>query len=174
MKKFEINAYSLDEAKAKAAEMGITVMKNVTPSWKKAGMPVDEEFKTFAAEMMKANRYTEALGVGLIVVTNAGSKDTRKRPYEFVNNVTEGTKKISRVIEVRRVDNGALVGTALKKDDAIKLAKAAMINEKADMVANVVYKVQEGKDLAFELKYTPSADAELGTYVVFGNEKDSF
>ena len=29
MKRFEINAFSLEEAKAKAAEMGLTVVRNV-------------------------------------------------------------------------------------------------------------------------------------------------
>jgi hypothetical protein len=41
MKKFEISAYSLEEAKAIAAnEYGIKVAQNVTMSWKNNGAPL--------------------------------------------------------------------------------------------------------------------------------------
>ena len=43
-----------------------------------------------------------------------------------------------------------------------------------DMVATIVYRVTEGKDVAFELNYSPSTDAKEGKYVVFGNDKNSF
>ena len=43
MKKFEIKAYSLEEAKEKAAEMGLTVVRNVTQSWKNAKSPIADK-----------------------------------------------------------------------------------------------------------------------------------
>ena len=155
MRKIEIVAYSLEEAKEKAAEMGITVVRNVTQSWKNANSPMsDAEFKVFAVEAMEKQRLTDASGVGLIVAVNPGSKDTKKRPYEFVNNVVDGE--------------------ASKKDDAARLAKELMVKYRKDMVATIVYRVTEGKDVAFELNYSPSADAKEGKYVVFGNDKNSF
>lgn len=175
MKKFEIVAYSLEEAKEKAAEMGITVVRNVTQSWKNANCPLnDTDFKVFAVDVMEKNRLTDASGVGLIVAVTPGSKDTKKRPYEFVNNVVEGNRNLQRVIEIRLKETDELVGEASKKDDAARLAKELMKKYRQDMVATIVYRVMEGKDVAFELKYAPSSDAKEGRYVVFGNDKSSF
>lgn len=175
MKKFEIKAYSLEEAKAKAAEMGITVVRNVTQSWKNTESPIaDKDFKVFALDMMEKQHLTSAEGVGLIVCMIPGSKDTRERPYKFINNVTEGKKQVERVFEVRRKDTDALIATASTKADAEDAAKAAMSSVKTDLYCEIVYRVKEGKALAFELDYTPSVNATLGTYVVFGNERMDF
>lgn len=175
MKKFEIKAYSLEEAKEKAVEMGMTVVRNVTQSWKNANSPIsDKDFKIFAVDMLEKNHLASAEGVGLVVCFVPGSKDTRERPYKFINNVTEGPKQVQRVFEVRRKDNDELIATASKKVDAEDAAKNAMCSVKSDMYCEIVYRVKEGKSLAFELDYTPSVNATLGTYVVFGNERSDF
>ena len=175
MKKFEIKAYSLEEAKEKAVGMGLTVVRNVTQSWKNAKSPIsDKEFKIFAVDMFEKHRLTEAEGLGMIVCVVPGSQDTRKRPYEFVNNVVEGKKQVERVFEIRRKDTDELIATAPSKAKAEEAAKEAMVAVKADMYCEIVYRIKEGKALAFELKYAPSTSAVLGTYVVFGNEKADF
>jgi flagellar biosynthesis/type III secretory pathway ATPase len=134
MVKYEIKAYSLDEAKQKAADMGLTVVRNVTQSWKNAGAPVaDKEFKTFAVDMMDKNRLTNSIGVALVVAFIPGSKDTRERPYKLVNNVQEGRRTTKRVFEVRIKETEELVGEAFTKGEAIELAKAAMVKYKKDM-----------------------------------------
>ena len=172
MKRFEINAFSLEEAKAKAAEMGMTVVRNVTQSWKNAGSPVtDKSFKEFAIDSLQKNHLANADGVGLLVVVAGGSADTRERPYKYVNNVVEGKKNIERVYEVRRKDNGQVVATDTKKSDAEKKAKKLMPELKTDLECVIVYHVTEGKDLAFTLNYTPSTSAKEGTYIVFGNDR---
>lgn len=172
MVKYEIKAYSLEEAKEKAAEMGLTVVRNVTQTWKNAGSPLtDKDFKTFAVDVMAKNRLTNTEGVGLIVAFTPGSKDTRERPYKFNNNVIEGKRSIKRVYEIRLKDTDELVGEADVKGDAIDLAKSLMVKYKKDMVATIVYRVTEDKDVAFTLDYVPSVTAKEGTYVVFGNEK---
>lgn len=172
MVKYEINAYSLEEAKEKAVEMGLTIVRNVTQSWKNANMPMsDKDFKVFAVDVMSKNRLTQTEGVGLIVAVNPGSKDTRERPYTFKNNVVEGRRSVKRVYEVRLKDTDELVGEADTKGDAIDLAKALMTKYKKDMVATIVYRVTDDKDVAFTLDYTPSASAKEGKYVVFGNTK---
>lgn len=172
MKRFEINAYSLEEAKAKAAEMGLTVVRNVTQSWKNAGSPItDKSFKEFAVDSLAKNHLANAEGVGLLVVITNGSADTRERPYKYTNNVVEGKKAIERVYEIRRKDTGVVVATSDKKADAEKKAKSLMNDLKTDLECIIVYHVLEGKDLAFTLEYTPSANTKEGTYVVFGNER---
>ena len=166
MKKFEINAFGLEEAKAKALEMGISVIRNVTPSFRNE-KPVD--FDLFAEEMLKKNKIDNATGVGCIVVIEAGSADTRERPYELINNVTEGSLTKKRVFEIMKKSDGTLVATGETKGDAIRAAKNAMKNVREDLVCKQVYRVVGSHELAFELKYVPSANTKEGKYVVFGN-----
>ncbi len=57
MKRLDLVAYSLEEAKEKAAEAGIVVTRNVTQSWVNAKRPLmDKDFKAFAVEMLAKNR----------------------------------------------------------------------------------------------------------------------
>ena len=172
MKKLVINAASIGEAKEMAAEQGLTVVHDSTPSWKKAGTPAvgSQEFYDFATDALKANKLVDAKGVGIIVSIDPGVADTRERPYKFNNVVSEGRKSYITTFEVRRKDNGALVGRARKKKEAEKLAKKAMVDVKADMTCEVIKTEKTGNSLAFTLDYVPSINAKTGTYVVFGNE----
>ena len=172
MKRFEINAFSKEEAKAKAADLGMTVVREVTQSWKNAGSPVtDKSFKEFATNTLAKNHLANAEGVGLMVVVSNGSADTRERPYKYTNNVVDGKKKVERVYEIRRKDNGTVVGTEKTQSAAEKKAKKLMSEVKADLECIIVYHVTEGKDLAFTLTYTPSTSTKEGMYIVFGNER---
>lgn len=166
MKKFEINAYSFDEAKNKALELGITIVRNVTPSFKKEH-PVD--FDEFAERMLVKNHLDTANGVGCVVVLEAGSADTRERPYEYINNTVEGALKKKRVFEVRTVKDDKLIAEAESKNEAAKLAKAAMKDVREDLYCKQIYKILGDKGLAFDLKYVPSANTKEGRYIVFGN-----
>lgn len=166
MKKFEINAYSFDEAKNKALELGLTIVRNVTPSFKKEH-PVD--FDEFAERMLAKNHLENANGVGCVVVLEAGSADTRERPYEYINNTVEGALKKKRVFEVRTVKEDKLIGEAESKNEAAKLAKSAMKDIREDLYCKQIYKILGDKGLAFDLKYVPSANTKEGRYIVFGN-----
>ena len=173
--KYEINAYNLDEAKQKAAEMGLTIVKNVTPSWKNSNCPAfgTNDFKKFMVEMLDKKRLAAATGVGLIVATENGSADTRQRPWTYNNNVKEGSRSTKRYFDVRVKGDETLVGSFEKKGDAVRAAKNAMANIKKDMYCEIVYKVSDpDMGLAFTLDYTPSTNTKLGTYVVFGNVAD--
>lgn len=173
MKKLVFNVFSEKEAREKAAEANLAVVRNVTLSWNKVGCPAvgTDEFYEFAKATIKKLHLENTTGAGLLVVVEAGSSDTRKRPYNIVNNVVEGTKKYETTYEIRRVDDGTLVGTAPKKKEAIKLAQKLMVDVKADMECRVVKTVKDDKDLAFTAEYVPSINTKTGTYVVFGNER---
>lgn len=172
MKRIDVNAFSLDQAKEIAAEAGIVVTNNVTQSWINAKRPMsDKEFKAFAVEMLQKKRFDQVEGVGLIVAVEPGSKDTRERPYKFVNNVVEGKRNIKRVFEIRVKSTDKLVGEADSKGEAEKLAKKLMAELREDLTCTIVYRVIEDKAKAFDLVYTPSASAKEGKYIVFGNEK---
>lgn len=127
---------------------------------------------------MNKEKLTGVPGVGFIVVVASGSKDTRERPYTYENVVTEGRMATERTFEVRRVDNGELVvslaGEGATKDAAIKAAKEAMSEVKADMDIEVVYRVKDGKNVIGHLKYVPSINAEKGRYIFLGNEVATF
>ena len=166
MKKFEIKAFSYEEAKAKALENGITIIRNVTPSFKNE-KPVD--FDAFAQSMLKKNNIDTATGVGCIVVMEAGSSDTRERPYELMNNIVEGSLSKKRFFEVRKKSDNSLVAEAETKGEAIRLAKNCMKNLREDLICKQVYRVLGAHELAFELKYVPSANTKEGRYIVFGN-----
>ena len=173
MKKITFNAFSEAEAREMAIEANLPVVRNVTPSWLKAGSPAvgTEEFFDFAKNMMKKTHLDNTTGAGLLVVEEKGSKDTRKRPYKIINNIVEGVKKYETIYEVRRKDDGTLVGTARKKKDAFKLVRKAMAEVQADMECRIVKVVKDNKDLAFTAEYVPSINTNLGTYTVFGNER---
>ena len=166
MKKITINAYSFEEAKQKALNEGITIVRNVTPSFKKE---TPEDFDEFAQRMLEKNKLTNTTGVGCVVVTEPGSADTRERPYEFINNVTEGQLTKKRVFEIRTVSDDTLVAEAETKVEAARLAKAAMKTVKKDLICKQVYRVDDDHALAFSLNYVPSYNTKLGTYIVFGN-----
>lgn len=166
MRKMTIKAFSLEEAKAKALEDGISVVRNVTPSFKDKN-PVD--FDVFAKEMLEKNKLDKATGVGCLVVVEAGSADTRERPYEYINNVAEGTLSKKRVFEVRTAAEDKFVAAAETKAEAARLAKAAMKELKEDLVCKQVYRIDKDHELAFNLNYVPSSNTKLGTYIVFGN-----
>lgn len=176
MKKFVIKAFSQDEAKQKALELGLNVVRNVTSSWKKAESPSinSDEFKTFANEMFDKNKLSATTGVGLMVIETPGVQDNRARPYEFVNNVAKGSIEKKRIFEIRLAADDKLISEAETKGDAIRKAKELMSDYRQDIVTKVVYRVLGEKGTAFKLKYTPSVNTTEGTYVVFGNINDSF
>ena len=179
MVKKEFEVYSYEEAVAAAEAEGFKVTRNKTASWKNAGSPIsDKDLKAFVVDQMNKEKLTGVPGVGFIVVVASGSKDTRERPYTYENVVTAGRMATERTFEVRRVDNGDLVvslaGEGATKDAAIKAAKEAMLDVKADMDIEVVYRVKDGKNVIGHLKYVPSINAEKGRYIFLGNEVATF
>jgi hypothetical protein len=105
-------------------------------------------------------------GDGIIIAVDPGTKDTRERPYSFVNNVVTGKKEKVRVFEVRTVEHNTLICETLTKDEAIRKAKEAMSLYKEDMVCTIMYEVSDPE--AFTLEYTPTTGTKMGTYVAFG------
>ncbi len=173
MKKFELEAYSLEEAKEMASANGIKVIKNVTQSWKKSASPMSGvKLEAFVQKSMKSSSIDNVEGLGVIMVVNPGSADTRTRPYSVENIVTEGKKAIKRVFEIRLAETNEVVGVADTKSAAQKIAKKLMLEYKQDMYCQIMYEILEGKGRAFNIAYTPSSNAKMGKYLVVGNEKN--
>lgn len=167
MKMIEIKAFSYAEAVTIAANEGMKIVKNVTPSYKNAQYPTGDALKALGEKILEKNKLTDAVGVGVMVAVENGTPDVRERPWTLDNKATEGARTSKRVYVVRTKDTDRLVGKAYDKDSAIKLAKNAMATVKEDMVCNIMYEVSDPE--AFTLKYTPTAGTTLGTYIVFGN-----
>ena len=166
MKIIEIEAFSLDEAKTKAVEQGLTVVKDVTRRYTNAGSPEDVE--SFAKEQFEKDKMTDTTGTAYIVTKVKGSADTKERPYTFNDVKTEGQSTKKRVFEIRTV-SGKLVNTGLTKGDAARKAKAAMKEVKENMYCEVVYRVDAAHAKVFTLDYSPSVKTQVGKYIVFGN-----
>lgn len=166
MKIIEIEAFSLDEAKTKAVEQGLTVVKDVTRRYTNAGSPEDVE--SFAKEQFETDEMTNTTGTAYIVTKVKGSADTKERPYTFNDVKIEGQSTKKRVFEIRTV-SGKLVDTGLTKGDAARKAKAAMKEVKENMYCEVVYRVDDAHAKVFTLDYTPSVKTQVGKYIVFGN-----
>ena len=175
MKKFEIVAFSKDEAKQKAKEMGLNVVSEVTQTWKNKKSPVsDKDMYNFAIDIFSKKRLNDVEGVGLMITIDPANADTRERPYQINSFKNEGKRHTKRVVEIRSEKNGTLLGVAENKKEAEKVAKALITKYREDVIATVVYKVIENKDILFKGKYTPSINAKEGKYIVFGNLAKGF
>lgn len=160
-----INAFSYEEAKSKAREMGFNVIKNVTSTFKKN--PTDD-YTDFAQKIFERDKITDVNGIAYMIVVEPGCPDTRTRPYEINNIVPKGSLTKKRVFEVR-TSTDKYVGEAPNKAAAIKIAKERMSEFKEDLFCRQIYKVDRDHEIAFVVNYVPGIHTKLGTYVVFGN-----
>lgn len=166
MNMIEIKAYTYAEAVAIAATKGLKIVRNVTPSYKNAGCPTDQDLLDFGVSMLEKNKLDGVTGVGVMCVVEDGKPDTRERPYTFKDRITSGGRTKTRMYVIRTKYTDHLVGKAPDKGAAVKLAKTAMTEYKEDMVCTIMYEVSDPE--AFTLEYTPTIGTKIGTYVVFG------
>ena len=162
----EIKAYTYAEAVAQAAERGLKIVRNVTPSYKNQNCPTGKELLDFGISMLEKHKLDGVTGVGVMCVVEDGKPDTRERPYTFKDHPTSGERTKTRVYVVRTKDTDTFVGKAADKGSAVKLAKDAMVEFKENMVCTIMYEVSDPE--AFTLEYTPTVGTKIGTYVVFG------
>ena len=162
----KIEAYTYAEAVAIAATKGLKIVRNVTPSYKNAGCPTDQDLLDFGVSMLEKNKLDGVTGVGVMCVVEDGKPDTRERPYTFKDNPTSGGRTKTRMYVIRTKYTDHLVGKAPDKGAAVKLAKAAMAEYKEDMICTIMYEVSDSE--AFTLEYTPTTGTKIGTYIVFG------
>lgn len=112
-------------------------------------------------------------GVGFAITLEAAVASTRERPYTVESVKRDGARKW-KTVHALIDENGTIVkrcdGT---KADAIAEAKELYKNGyRGDLTCNVIKEVVEGSPIAFKIKYTPSKNARIGSYMVFGVERD--
>ena len=187
MKIAEAQGYSKQKA-LETTELNhdIKRYKNATITWKKMGAPMGgQALADFFEAYIKDNR-----AYGAHIVVEPAVDDTRERPYKVVNVKAEGTTKfvtVYQVVEaelkvkttvevdeegnefevhdVKPVSTGVVAGRAAKKDQAIKLMKDLIKENRKDYMIVRVKEV-EGPNAhsAFGI-YTPSKSAEVGKFV---------
>lgn len=191
----EAQGYSKEIALDNAGlDITLDKLKNATQAWKKAGSPMSTKaINEFVGDYLKKHK-----PAGIYLVVDPASNDTRKRPYSVINEVTKGARKYATVYQViegdftnkpstveveteegmveTSVDNvtvteeGIVVGETAKKDDAFKLAKELVEENKRSYVVKLAKKVVEGQEYAGYVGYTPSKSAKLGKFMFFINE----
>ena len=168
----EIKAYTREEAFAQAPFKTGIKGADCTAAWKNAGKPITknalDEF--MANQLQDKTRFTE--GIGCYIVVEAGIPDTRERPYTITNTVSEGPRHFAKTFQLidksTREIKGEIVG---KQSDAEDFAKELYKKGyKGNLVSKIIKTVDKGEPVAFEVDYTPSKSAKLGTYIFFGVE----
>ena len=110
MKRLEIRAYNLEDAKVKAFEQGITVIKNVTKDWKAAGQPIlTKQLDAFGARILEENNLFPFNNAGVIIAINKGKKPLMRNIFRFVNFPKKGPRKMKRVVEIRNLDTDEFI-----------------------------------------------------------------
>lgn len=166
MRKLEIQAYSLDEAKLIAFKEGITVVQDATSSWRRAGAPLlTKELNIFAADFLESKGMFDFKDAGVIITMSSGTQDDKKYPFDIVSSRRKGRCKLTRTVEIRTQRDNTLLGTASTKTEAIALAKDIIKECREDIYGKTVY---TSSDVDFKMKYKPSLRAKLGQYIVFG------
>jgi membrane-bound inhibitor of C-type lysozyme len=187
MKIAEAQGYSKQKAlETTGFDVDIERLKNATQSWKKAGAPLSgKKLTEFLEAYIKDNKV-----YGAYVVVEAASDDTRERPYKVINEATKGKRKATTTYQVKEaelkikyhntkdeegndievpevtvVSSGKVEGRATKKDQAIKLMKELIKQNKKDYVIEIVKEITEGQKFAAYGEYTPSKSAELGKFL---------
>lgn len=121
-------------------------------------------------DFLERNDYFEVESAGVIIETEKGIRNKKKRPYTCKNYKRKGRCKLRRHVTLFLKNTHEQIGSATLKKDAQALAKQLIRQYQQDIYAKTIYMADED-DWDFELQYIPSFDSKEGTYKVFGIEK---
>lgn len=180
----ELTGYTPEKAFENFTEFSPTavVAANCTPTWYKRGCPKPgtDKFKAFCYEMlMKKTKCTP--GLGCYISLNAYKDDIRDKPVKIIKSTnTKGIKKYDKRVTIYEADLDYTDTT--KEPEIISLGKPiASFNTyaKASKAIRTIIK-QTKKNYIIQTEkvpinpilgygvYTPSKNAQEGTFVVFG------
>lgn len=169
----EVKAFNRTEALNSVMESdGLQIIKDATQAWKNAGKPITTKaLNDFCAEYLQKNTKM-ASGIGCSITIEAGSNDTRMKPFTIINTKNEkGPRKYKVCYQGINKATGKIEfecsGTKAK---AQEMAKNLYMKEgfKGDIIVKYTKNVVDGEDEAFEVHYTPSKNTKLGSYLCFG------
>lgn len=170
-KQVEVKGYTKNEA---LKEVPFQVIKDATQAWKNAGKPLTgNALKEFMSEYLRVNTKFAA-GIGCSITVEAGTADTRERPYTIYDIKNEsGKRKYKTGIQGVNPETGEILFVNFENKAAAKEAAKALYTEggyRGNVHATYVKEVVEGETGAFDVEYTPSKSAKIGTYLAFGVE----
>lgn len=170
-KKVEVKGFTKQEAIDQAP---FQVIRDATQAWKAAGKPITEKsLKDFCAEYL-AKHTKFAANIGCSITFEAGSADTRERPYTMLDIKNEkGKRGYKTGYQGINPATGEILFTNFEtKAKAKEVAKELYTKHdyRGDIFCKYIKAVVEGETGAFEVKYTPSKSAKMGTYICFGVE----
>ena len=122
-----------------------------------------------------AKKSKNVAGVGFAITITPAVADTRERPYTILNKKNEeGARKYKTTYQlIDKKTNAVIAETQETKARAKEIAKNLYVNKgfKGDLVCKYTKQIVGGEPIAFEMKYTPSKNFQLGRYLVFGIER---
>lgn len=176
-KKLEVTGATKEEALAKAP---FDIMGDATQAyklWKKkqTGGITEADKRAFMLDYL-TKKSKNVAGVGFSITVESAVADTRERPYT-INDVKNelGARKYKTVYVLRDKATGVeLARTDETKAKAKEIAKKLYTEKglKSNIVCTYTKQVVEGQAVAFTVEYTPSKSSHVGTYVVFGIERN--
>ena len=167
----ETKGYTKQEALSQAP---FQVIRDATQAWKAAGKPIsDKALKEFCAEyLQKHTKY--AAGIGCSITIEAGKADTRERPYTVTDIKNEkGKRKYKTGYRGVDPETGKILFTNFENKAAAKQVAKELYTKhgyRGNIHVSLVKEVVEGEAGAFDVAYTPSTNAVVGTYMCFGVE----
>lgn len=111
MKSVEAQGYSKDKAlESTGLDVQLERLKNATLAWKKAGSPLN----TKALNLFMAAYIKDKKAVGAYIVVEPAADDTRLRPYNVINEVTNGKRKSKTTYQIKEAELVVKFHTATK------------------------------------------------------------
>lgn len=170
-KTIETKGYTKQEALVNAP---FQVIRDATQAWKAAGKPMrGNALKEFCADyLQKHTKFAE--GIGCSITVEAGKADTRERPYTVTDVRNEkGKRKYKTGYRGVDPETGKILFTNFESKAAAKQVAKELYTKhgyRGKVHVSYVKEVVEGEAGAFDVVYTPSQSAVVGTYLCFGVE----
>lgn len=176
-KKMEVTGATKEEALAKAP---FDIMGDATQAYKmfrkkQVNGITDADKKQFMLDYL-AKKSKNVPGVGFVITEEAAVADTRERPYR-INDVKneKGAREYKTIYQLVDDATGSLLAeTDETKAKAKEIAKKLYTDNgyKGNLTCIYTKQVVSGQPVAFHAEYTPSKNCRVGTYLVFGIERD--
>lgn len=124
-----------------------------------------------------AKKSKNAAGIGFSITLTPAVADTRERPYTFIDRKNEkGARKYKTTYQlIDKASNTIIAETNETKARAKEIGKKLYTDKgyKGHVVCKYTKQATEegGDPIAFEMEYTPSINARMGKFLVFGIER---
>lgn len=168
-KKFETIGKTKDEAIATAAPMNLMVdATNAYKKWAKDHTTSEDDVKDWMKNYLKNKKFDKP-NMGAYIVTQAGVRDTRERPYKEVKPKYDARTHTPEKFYIGR---DVATGTELFREKtskaAVQAAKEWVTENQESVQIFTEWRAKEKNALYTTVEYTPSKGAQPYKILVFG------